>query len=127
MEVVDHPYLEGVKCREDGAVFLPQSGVKKAHWTFGHRMDDGYMRIRWKYEDFRVHRLICEAFHGTCPPDKTEVDHIDRNPANNKPENLRWCSRSENSRNRAIYAKCGVSSTRDRTAYNRARLQLKSP
>ena len=86
MEVVGHPYLEGVKCREDGAVFLPQSGVKKAHWTFGHRMDDGYMRIRWKYEDFRVHRLICEAFHGTCPPDKTEVDHIDRNPANNKPE-----------------------------------------
>lgn len=124
MEVVAHPYLEGVLCREDGAVFVPKNGVHKAHWTFGHRISNGYLRVRCSYKDLLAHRLICEAFHGLCPPDKDQVDHIDRNPSNNRPENLRWCSRSENNRNRKIceesLVKYGVSSVEDRAAYMRA-------
>jgi len=46
-------------------------------------------------QEFRIHRLVAEAFIPN-PGGKPEIDHIDRNPANNAVENLRWATRSEN-------------------------------
>lgn len=46
-----------------------------------------------------VHALICEAFHGACPP-SCEAGHLDGNRANNVPENLRWITKAENGRHR---------------------------
>jgi hypothetical protein len=45
--------------------------------------------------NFLVHRLVLEAFVGSCP-DSFECCHKDGNPLNNRLENLRWGSRSEN-------------------------------
>ena len=50
----------------------------------------------WKIH--RVHRLIAQAYIPN-PHNYPVVDHIDRNPANNKVENLRWASLSMNRRN----------------------------
>lgn len=123
MKVVDHPYLEGVKCREDGAVFVPASRNSKGHWTFGFSTK-GYLKTYIHGKRYSVHRLICEAFHGLYPPGKCEVDHIDRGPSNNKPENLRWVSRQENVRNTRVreesLAKYGASYADDNKAYMRA-------
>ena len=47
---------------------------------------------------YLVHRLVAEAFIPN-PDDKPLVDHIDRNPLNNRVSNLRWCSSAENNRN----------------------------
>jgi hypothetical protein len=53
----------------------------------------------------RVHRLVAEAFIPNLE-NKKDVDHLDINRQNNKVENLRWATRSENMLN-----------TRDRTAH----------
>lgn len=123
MEVVAHPYLEGVLCRSDGAIFVPFGGSGMAsHWTFGCPYGrDGYLAVMIAGRQYRVHRLIVEAFI-RCPiPDGMQVDHIDRNPENNAKDNLRIVTPSENNRNRAIYSQCGISSVYDRAAYQRAR------
>ena len=125
MRVVDHPFISGIKCREDGAVFIPAARGHAAHWTFGYRKSNGYREVGIAQKRLRVHRLICEAFHGPCPPDKGEVDHIDRDTANNRPENLRWATPSENLRNRSVneesLRKYGVAAADDKAAYLRAR------
>ena len=47
----------------------------------------------------QVHRLVAEAFIGKAPEDKQFIDHIDTNPLNNVPENLRWVTAEENANN----------------------------
>lgn len=42
-----------------------------------------------------VHRIVLEAFVGTCPPGM-ETRHLDDVKANNCVENLRWGTHSEN-------------------------------
>jgi len=46
---------------------------------------------------FRVHRLVCEAWHGRPPTEKHQVVHWDGNKANNHFGNLRWATPQENS------------------------------
>ena len=45
--------------------------------------------------NFKVHRLVCWAFHGAPRPGQ-EVAHLDGNRRNARAENLVWASRSEN-------------------------------
>lgn len=56
------------------------------------RHDGGYLNVKLgRARREYVHRLVCEAFHGPPPPDEAHhADHIDFDPANNTPANLRW-------------------------------------
>ena len=122
-EVRNHPYLPGVKCRSDGAIYVPPRGVHEGHWTMGGLRPTGYRQVGIGGAHYYAHRIVCEAFHGRCP-EGMEVDHIDRNPSNNAPDNLYWATRSENQRNRKIcddsFAKYGVHSVDDFKAYDKA-------
>jgi hypothetical protein len=48
-------------------------------------------------KESKVHRLVLEAFTGSCPIGK-QVDHIDGNRQNNVLPNLRYVTQSENRR-----------------------------
>ncbi len=46
--------------------------------------------------NMKVHRLVCEAFHGPPPFLGAVVIHLDEDALNNKPSNLRWGTQKEN-------------------------------
>lgn len=47
-------------------------------------------------KNYRVARLVCEAFHGPPPPGKPNCLHRDEDALNNKPGNLKWGTQREN-------------------------------
>jgi len=58
-----------------------------------------------KTEKFSLHRLVAMAFLPN-PEELPEVNHKDKNPMNNKVENLEWCTRQyniEHGKNKAVY------------------------
>lgn len=54
-----------------------------------------------KKSSFRVHRLICEAFHGPCPKEMKVCRHLNDNPLDNRSENLSWGTQKQNMADRA--------------------------
>jgi hypothetical protein len=73
--------------------------VMTDQWTrrYGGLVEDGHVIVKPKDADLGrakcvyLHRLILEAFRGSCPPG-LEACHNDGNPANNCITNLRWDS-----------------------------------
>ena len=51
-----------------------------------------------QYHSRFLHRLLAEAFIPN-PENKPTIDHIDRNPSNNKLSNLRWATHTEQHQN----------------------------
>lgn len=89
---------ERYSVRDNGAVLRhpKPEGRKRAtdnQWTFGKTNSaNPYLHIA----SVRIHRIIATAFHGEPSDSKMVVDHIDSNCHNNRPENLRWLTRLEN-------------------------------
>lgn len=51
---------------------------------------------------FLVHRLVCAAFHGECPPD-FECAHLSGDRSDPRAENLKWVSAAENHAHRIAH------------------------
>lgn len=62
---------------------------------------DGYWSTQHEKKNIQVHRLVWILNFGAIP-DGLEIDHIDRNPSNNRIENLRLVTRSQNGYNRNV-------------------------
>lgn len=90
--------------RDNGAVYrqCKDDGIKRKwdeEWTFGiFDPNTGYMLIGQE----RVHRIVCAAYHGDPIGDRNVADHIDTNRCNNRPDNLRWVTKLENTLNNPI-------------------------
>ena len=67
----------------------------------GNTNNKGYRGIRIDGKMFKSHRLAWLYMAGTFP--QTDIDHIDRNPSNNRFANLRVVTRSENMQNTSKY------------------------
>lgn len=70
-------------------------GTKSVISNEWHRLSpikqpDGRFHISLKGKQIKVHRLILLVFVGPCPRGMQACHFPDRNPANNKLENLRW-------------------------------------
>lgn len=93
IEFGDHYYISS-----DGKVFSRYRGktIQLKPILAGHQ---GYSKVRLyergKWKEFYVHRLVATAFIPN-PDNLPFVNHIDENPANNKVENLEWCTVSYN-------------------------------
>jgi len=63
----------------------------------------GYLQVRlWKEckgKTQKIHRLLANAFLEN-PDNLSDIDHINQVKDDNRIENLRWCSRSNNNRNK---------------------------
>ena len=75
-----------------GKTMKPQSDRRAGYWKVRVKCSDGKTRSRY------VHHLVAEAFLGPRPDGK-DLDHIDGDRRNNRPDNLRYCSRRENQDN----------------------------
>ena len=60
----------------------------------------GYYRISLNKKKYSVHRLVAETFLKN-PDNNPYCDHINREPLDNRLENLRWATGTENNMNRS--------------------------
>jgi hypothetical protein len=91
----DIPSFPGYQASNMGRI----KKLKSNKCTSGTKNRNGYMTSGIEIDNVRitktVHKLVLYAFKG-IPCDKKECDHINRNRADNRIENLRWVTRSEN-------------------------------
>jgi hypothetical protein len=73
------------------------SGRKKKGEIAGYKNPRGYIQIQIDGELHYAHQLAFLYVHGYFP--ENQIDHIDRDPSNNKINNLREVSRQCNLRN----------------------------
>mgnify|MGYP003647959551 CR=1 FL=1 len=89
-----------MKCFRDGRIFTMSKQCKK-YEKWNERSDTptdrGYIRLHIGGRKYYSHRLIMLAFVGESDQ---AVDHINRIKTDNRFENLRYCTDSENQWNR---------------------------
>ncbi len=104
----------GYRVGNDGSVWSNRVLAGKGRWLVGpwKQLKPGKLHCGHVYVNLRndgkthlrrVHHLVLEAFV-TPRPSGMECRHFpDRNPANNRLENLQWGTRSENGMDKAVH------------------------
>lgn len=84
---------------------MPHGGERsyKTKPTFGvvtkaskNAKHEYYGLMNRKLGNLKVHKLVCETYHGLKPFEKAVVIHKDENGLNNKFDNLKWGTQKEN-------------------------------
>ena len=69
-----------------------------------HKTKQGYINCHLNLRNYPKHRIIAEQFIPNDDPEHlTDIDHINHIRDDNHISNLRWCSKSQNVRNKAAY------------------------
>lgn len=111
----DFRFVEGT---EENLVVSDQGEILKRYprsCRYGGRKDfyqvvnvkpnaSGYLQVNVPIRNTTtlVHRLVAETFLSN-PKGYNEIDHLNRDKSDNRVENLRWCSHSENMRNSTMH------------------------
>ena len=108
----DIPNMPGYQASSLGRI--KGSGLNNFSPTFGYKNKKGYptcnVMIKNKIYCVKIHRQVLLAFTDG-PKEGEQCDHINRIRNDNRIENLRWATVSENNKNRNNYGQCskGVS------------------
>ena len=129
------PSVPGAFANSIGQVKFPPSKAKmpnggersyKTKWIFGTKTKASkaarhvYYSTVHKGKNYKIHRLVCEAFHGPAPKWKNVVIHLNENGLDNRPENLKWGTQKENLNMPGFIEYC-----RSRTGENSPRIKGK--
>ena len=98
---------ENYTINEDGKVINTNNGREKKPSINNNGYYRVYLSKNGKQKLFTLHRLIAQAFIPN-PDNKPCVDHINRNKQDNRIENLRWATESENMKNRSCFSNTGL-------------------
>lgn len=79
----------------------PRRGVSAGR-LIGNATSNGYVRVNVGGVSYGVHRLVWELHNGEVPVGY-EVDHINGDRADNRIENLRLATRSQNGMNHKVH------------------------
>ena len=78
---------------------MPHGGLRayggEPYFGVWHETDLRFV-LQFRGRNYKIARLVCEAFHGPAPAGKPVCMHLDENSRNNRPENLAWGSQKEN-------------------------------
>lgn len=76
--------------------------------TAGSVNGEGYIDIKVDGQTLRAHRIAWAIYYGEQPPEY--IDHINRDPSDNRISNLRAATKSQNGANRTVMKnnQCGV-------------------
>jgi len=86
---------------KDGFLYRKYSRpTKNANKPSGSLTSYGYWEIKFNYTSYLAHRLIFLYHHGYLPE---FIDHIDGDPLNNKINNLRPATTSQNQYNKKVH------------------------
>lgn len=83
---------------------MPKGGVRKyiAKWRAGSvawsrkGAAHQYRNLRHRGTTYKVHQLLCEAFHGPAPTGLDYVLHRNEDALDNRPSNLFWGNQKQN-------------------------------
>ena len=89
---------------KDGKLFwkVPRQAIRVGAEAGVSRGDNGYRIVTVNQKSYHAHRLIFLYHFGFLPP---MIDHIDRNPRNNRIENLRAADSRQNQYNTKRHVK----------------------
>lgn len=86
---------------EDGKLYWKVDKKKaKAGDLVGWKKPNGYVQMKLNYKKYYLHRVLWEMHYGEIP-EGIQIDHINGVRDDNRIENLRCASATENMRNRS--------------------------
>jgi hypothetical protein len=91
----------GYRFGDDGTAWM----MKRGEWSLRkrHHLNKGYAVVAVAGQARLLHRLILEAFHGSCPNGMVARHFPDRDKGNCRADNLSWGTPVENENDKRIH------------------------
>ena len=92
--------LYGRNNKEKGRAIIDVDDVEKVSQYKWHLTKNGYIATTINRKRVKLHRFIMNVWKNECDYNSNVIDHINRNPLDNRKSNLRIVSQKENMNNK---------------------------